>query len=506
MLPTDRAMHIGMHWRVDGLKEAAEKSRRHKYGSSSLLAMPVRDWPDDRPLPVLTAVPEKGVRVAHDIEPGLREFVRVAASKAWERWQGRPESEQVRPRPLLGVPLFDTRGSGGQRLRGQVLETMLHVLRQEGLRADVDVALVLRDEKAFALAQVRRKHDVNESWPQLAGTGLLEQARRVAEYARDGRLVPFMGAGVSISAGAPNWSSLIGLLADKAGLDAIDKASLMDSGRDVLDQAAYLRTAFVETKPGGSSQPDGGFAAAIVDAVSLPHYGLAPALLASLKTEQAITLNYDQLFEFAAADAGDPRTVIPDDEVGSSSKWLLKLHGSVASPESIVLTRHDYRGYNSSHDALSAIVKATLITHHLLFVGFGLSDDHFHQIIHDVRRSLPKGSTGTSEMATALTMSSDPLDHKLWQGKLGLIPMSGTHSSRSESARTLEIILDALLAFATDSHSYLLSSGYEDVLDPADSALRKSLLKFVDDTNEDQRGTAAWTVLKKSLGDLGFES
>ncbi|MFW0772756.1 SIR2 family NAD-dependent protein deacylase [Paenarthrobacter nitroguajacolicus] len=58
-------------------------------------------------------------------------------------------------------------------------------------------------------------------------------------------------------------------------------------------------------------------------------------------------------------------------------EWLLKLHGSVSKPDTIVLTRDDYLGFNSSRAALSALVKAHLLTHHLLFVGFGVADDHF---------------------------------------------------------------------------------------------------------------------------------
>jgi hypothetical protein len=115
---------------------------------------------------------------------------------------------------------------------------------------------------------------------------------------------------------------------------------------------------------------NGGFNEAVANAVRLDRYGLAPAMLASLRTEQAITLNYDTLFERASSNANDDRRVIPDDgSISTSDKWLLKLHGSVRRPESIVLTRDDYLGYSANQEALSAIVKANLITHHLLFVG-----------------------------------------------------------------------------------------------------------------------------------------
>jgi hypothetical protein len=141
------------------------------------------------------------------------------------------------------------------------------------------------------------------------------------------------------------------------------------------------------------------------------------------------------------------------------------LHGSVTKPETIVLTRDDYLGYSASREALSAVVKATLITHHLLFVGFGLKDDHFHEIIHDVRRAFPQHATDSS---------------------------------------TLEIFLDAILAFSTDSHSYLLAPEYEHALSSEERVLREGLLAFDKSQAALQRATPAWVVVERALKELGL--
>jgi hypothetical protein len=243
----------------------------------------------------------------------------------------------------------------------------------------------------------------------------------------------------------------------------------------------------------------------IAERVNLPKYGLAPALLAGLRTEQAITLNYDLLFETASADIGDARTVIPDSSV-NGEKWLLKLHGSVNSPETIVLTRDDYLGYNASREALSAVVKATLITHHLLFVGFGLKDDHFHEIIHDVRRAMPQSADGSDFFATALTMAENPLHTAVWDGKLRLVSMSKRTDDEGipTSARTLEIFLDALLAFSTDSHSYLLAEEYEHALSDPEKTLRGDLLEFYRMRTQKERETEPWKVIAQAMWDLGL--
>lgn len=389
---------------------------------------------------------------------------------------------------------FGTGEGGAAHVRGDVIRLILEEARSAGAESSVDVVLVLRDEKDFALAQELRKRGGGPWWNSLAPE-LLARAEELSKEAQNGNLVPFMGAGVSISAGAPDWKELIQRLAQRISLSPSELQSL--DSRGVLDQAGILRTLYEERRKEGWPS----FNEAIADEVHLERYGLAPALLASLLSKQAITLNYDALFELASRDAGIQRTVIPGNiEMGDS--WLLKLHGSVESPETIVLTRDDYLGFNTSRVALSALVKATLITHHLLFVGFGLGDDHFHEILHDVRRALPKGRATNNELATALTLFKDALDERAWAEKLTLVPMSGG-GTVGEAARTLEVFLDALLANATDSHSYLLADGYEAALSPEELSLRKKLRALTEELTEDEANSSGGARLLKMLQELG---
>merc|ERR1739848_645875 len=71
-------------------------------------------------------------------------------------------------------------------------------------------------------------------------------------------------------------------------------------------------------------------------------------------------------------------------------RWLLKLHGDVDHPEDIILTYSSSTPYGSEREkeALSGIVQALLITKHMLFVGFSLTDEAFNQIAATVRRAL----------------------------------------------------------------------------------------------------------------------
>ncbi|MGM0930075.1 MAG: SIR2 family NAD-dependent protein deacylase [Actinomycetota bacterium] len=494
LLPSDREYSIRPSWCLDvpGLEDAVASSQNEAFSAGSIYTVPLAAWPLGRPLPVLTAVPLCGMESTQDLVPPLLEFIKVGADQARSR---RGNAETARPVPLLAIPLFGTGAGGAGRVRGEVLGLLLEESLRAAAEAGVDVVLVLRNKNDFALAQELRKR-TDKAWWQSLEPELHAHAEELSQDARAGRLVPFMGAGVSISAGAPGWKELIRRLALLIDLSDDELKAL--TNRDVLDQAGILRTLYEERSE--ANWPS--FNEAIASEVRLEHYGLAPALLASLPSKQAITLNYDELFELASSDAGLERTVIPDDDAAVSDRWLLKLHGSAKRPESIVLTRDDYLGFSTSRDALSALVKATLITHHLLFVGFGLEDDHFHEIVHDVRRALPDESKAKPELATALTLFRDPLDDRAWKDKLTLIPMSrGTDVG--VAARTLEIFLDLLLARATDSHAYLLADGYEEALSEEELSLRTKLLQLTHGLTAAEVSSSGGMRLLKMLRELG---
>lgn len=80
-------------------------------------------------------------------------------------------------------------------------------------------------------------------------------------------------------------------------------------------------------------------------------------------------------------------SVLPYSPLRGSSRWMLKLHGTVSRPKEIVLTKRDYIRYNDRFAALAGIVQSTLLTRHLLSIGFSLADDNFHKIFDSVRKA-----------------------------------------------------------------------------------------------------------------------
>ncbi|MGO4590339.1 SIR2 family protein [Paenarthrobacter sp. 2TAF44] len=508
LLPTDSYVSIRSYWlsahdeRGIDLQQLAKESCGRDFRTGRRFAQAVEKWDHQSPLPILTAVPDDNAWGPSVVGQRLEAFVQAAKEVL-------PAPDLRRPYPLLAMPFFGTAGGGAGQHLGAALRDILASASDLSTRYSVDIVLVLRDRSAFSLAQkLRREARIHSTgWASLSPR-LRDKAVELGEKAKAGHLVPFLGAGVSVSAGAPTWGQLLDRLRD--GIDLSDAADVDFSRLGPLDHASVLEQMYVDQN--GSRAK---FENAVADLVDLPRYGLAPALLATLPSAGAITLNYDRLFEMACADAQKPRTVLPENVPTVGGEWLLKLHGSVSKPETIVLTRDDYLGFNSSRAALSALVKAHLLTHHLLFVGFGLADDHFHEIVHDVRRALPSNDPARQQMGTVLSLFNEPHQRLVWSGKLDILPMAGRfpddkqseeerNAARQGAGRDMEIFLDMTAAYAADDHSYLLAPAYTQGLSEDEVVLRRQLLALA--KHQQTPATAeVWGVISTTLTNLGFD-
>src|SRR5262249_8070865 len=155
----------------------------------------------------------------------------------------------------------------------------------------------------------------------------------------------------------------------KHGLgDAAAQRALANLGE--LDRAAVI----ARRLPKGLSV---GEAVAQLIADEARRHALGHALLARMPVDEVVTTNYDDLFARAGTAAGRPCAVLPGGAIRRGERWILKMHGTVQRPETIVLTRADYLRFQETRSALAGIVQALLLTRHMLFVGFSLHDDNF---------------------------------------------------------------------------------------------------------------------------------
>lgn len=390
--------------------------------------------------------------------------------------------------------------------KGAIHQALLPEMLRVARIHDVDLVLVCWGRRSYSAAQrVRRqllaeKPSLRPNWKMGPKTEeLAEHARRLGHEARRQNMVLFLGAGVSAGAGLPAWHELLNAIAEGLDLDETKQRLLREL--DVRDQAAILQQHL--DLDGRDSR--GSLHAAVSEQFGSSRYALTHGLLASLPTREAVTTNYDQLFERAAAAAdGSSPAVLPYEAVAPGQRWLLKLHGSIDRDDTIVLTRTDYLDIPARHGALFGLVQAMLLTRHMLFVGYSLSDEDFHQLIHEVRIAR-SGVRDAGSLGTVLTLFDDELFAELWRDVevLSVAPRPGrrpTDRQQTDAVRWLQIFCDLIAFEAADLDAYLLDPTYRDLLDPEEAALA-DILNGIEVATEDD-GTAAARV-RRLLEDLG---
>jgi hypothetical protein len=387
------------------------------------------------------------------------EGIRGVLSAIAEHQTGRPP-RHGRIRHLTALPLLGAGRRSAAARRGDVIAAVLDVLEAHA-DAGHDVALVLRSARDYGAVQHlrrgRARHDLSATETALA--------QDLAGRARVNELALFLGAGVSMSAGLPSWSRLLGLLAERAG---IPDAEIVELRRLPAQDAATLIARTLD-------EP---LEDALNTVLPTEKYGLSHALLAALPMWEAVTTNYDDLFERAWTAVGRAPAVLPFEPAQADRPYLLKLHGDLGRRRNVVLTRNQYLRFEGVSGALAGVVQGLLMTRHVLFAGFSLADENFLHLVDEVRRVREDDRV----LGTALALLDEPVRRRLWAGELHYHAFeqrpsdpNRTEEVLANAARRMEIFLDLVAHEATDDASFLLDDRYAHLLNPAERAFSTAI-------------------------------
>lgn len=448
-----------------------------------------------------------------------RALLFIETASAW--LHAHPEHIRLtrRDRPLLTLPLVGTGGGGAAYRAGDMAAALLPALQAKATECGVDVALVLLHASKYAATVRVRETTLGvdpRHWPVALSNAEFQALEELADWARKGQLVLFIGAGVSIGAGLPSWDGLLTQL-------AVDEAILPADNEDFRERFHKLnpldraRVIEMELQRRGETIADS--LGRILRAH--PNPSLAHCLLAMLPCDEAVTTNYDELFEIACEGNGRPVAALPWEAVSEKSRWLLKLHGSLDHPEDLVFTRSDYLRYDERRAALKGIVQAMLMTRMMLFIGFSMNDDNFHRIIDDVRKArvhaplseqaIPhEGETSITNPSSrrfgaSLGLRNDPVFERLWGQDLKQISVEDPDCTGVDApaARRMEIFLDALAQKSATANAHLLDPRFDAILSDDERRLRDLLLELGAKADLGIRETRAWPLVEDLLRTLG---
>ena len=509
LIPTDYRFNITTHWQdfldeyhADQLREF-QSHAAESWGSEHVVQL---GHVDNMPEVWLGNIGRVGDHSDFEtFKPALAEFV----AKATEACKANTSPRDCEwPKPRLAVNVVGSDQGGGSQKKGDLVLGLVETLSDLATSAlDVDIILVTFGAKPYAAAQ-RARHihfggnddeTLSANWKfedEPSTGGLVQYARRLADEAIYNQLVLFIGAGVGSGAGLPMWGDLLSEVATNANIEGDSFVRL--TSKDLRDQATILERR-LELQETNLKQ-------AVADRLKAPCYSLVHGLLASLPSKEAVTTNYDKLFETAWRTGGRELAILPAEAVETSRRWLLKLHGTVDKPHEIVLTRSDYLDMPRRSGALMGLVQGLLMMRHMMFVGYSMQDEDFHELIHEVRTA--RGDRPDRELrATVLTLREDQLDRELWIKDLHIVPMSADREPKMRddvAARQLEMFLDLVGYLSTTSAAFFLDDTYN-ALSEDEQELREDLAKLVAKTKDAERDQVAYKVLRFLRDELGAD-
>ena len=226
----------------------------------------------------------------------------------------------------------------------------------------------------------------------------------------EGRCHAFVGAGVSMRAGFPNWRTFIDALAARYQIEGtedgpliqgyIDRGDLITAAELIKNSSTIRRDEFNNTAAQLFRSRLSRYAAD----TQVYNEDIQPddvhRFITRTAFQKVITTNYDNLLRDASQAAG----IIPHEYVArnadnfqtrtsiaglvSAKPAVVNIHGTCDEPESMVITRKDYLDAYSGGFLIDWL-RTTLVQKSFLFVGYSLSDFDIVNLIKEAKATLP---------------------------------------------------------------------------------------------------------------------
>lgn len=334
-------------------------------------------------------------------------------------------------RLLIALPAFRVGQGGDRQRRLKSARTQVEAaLETLGELDNVDAVFVTYTPTLYQIFLEARREARGTPEPPLGVEPEHATALEGALLAREGVL--FVGAGLSLGTGLPDWGELIGKLAGDLGIKSQDL--------NYLDLAQWYRERFGPERLAQVIQQTYGRPGALP---TLAHY-----LLLALPVRLVLTTNYDELLELTlTALKRFPMKVVQQRDVTQigtgQGTYVIKLHGDAARAEEIVLSRDDYDEFFDSRPAMASLLEGLLLNRTFFFVGYSLRDPNFRQIYSRIARMLRDAARPA--FATSFETASEWGSYlvKQWREKqLHLLTMNG--ATPAEQQHQFLLFLDGL--------------------------------------------------------------
>jgi hypothetical protein len=195
-----------------------------------------------------------------------------------------------------------------------------------------------------------------------------------------GRVLLFAGSGISATLGVPTWKGLVNYMAAELGYDP---RVLAPPGVNYLTLAEYFRIKMGSNGIAALSKKM--TAEWNVDNAKLSASAVLKAIY-DIKFPLIYTTNYDQNLENAFRLFGGDPLVVSDvssfPDTPAAKQVIVKFHGDVSVPDSLVLAEEHYFRRLAFETPLDVRLRSDALSYSILFVGYSLSDINIRLLLY----------------------------------------------------------------------------------------------------------------------------
>lgn len=227
----------------------------------------------------------------------------------------------------------------------------------------------------------------------------------ISDSIDNGKLVVFVGAGVSKNYGYPDWNQLTDKVLEhlniekhsdlKWKIDSSNKKTIKRIGavlKNEIDTLGYATDEYLIYaqyfyehlyeelgKKAGPLEYRKVIEELLNDKTVPREKSEIIDMIFKLKPQHIITTNYDTLLE--DYNPGYYDTIVEDKKLAKTklNKFIIKMHGDFKH-KNFVLKESDYHNYKSNFILIDNFVRSVFATHTILFLGFSANDPNFKQI------------------------------------------------------------------------------------------------------------------------------
>ncbi|MGL5867976.1 SIR2 family NAD-dependent protein deacylase [Clostridium chrysemydis] len=253
----------------------------------------------------------------------------------------------------------------------------------------------------------------------------------LAQNIKNGKVILFVGAGVSASLSLPTWNQLMDHLSKELDIEP----EIFKLYGDNLSLAEYYCLEKGTIGPLRSWMDREWHVDDCVLRESRIH-----ELICKLNFPIIYTTNYDRSLESSFRVFGCPFEKIIGVEdlynISNEKAQIIKLHGDFDSDESIVLTESSYFERMNFESPLDLKLRSDILGKSILFIGYSLSDINIKYLIFKLNK-LWAGSNNKSKRPKSFIFltSPNPIQERIMEER-GIYPIIGKETNPSKSLET----------------------------------------------------------------------